>query len=163
MAEVFYVGVDVGTASVRAALVTREGLLKSTAQEPIGIWEPESDHYVQSSTEIWEKCCTVVKVGWFMASVCVIKIYIHPSTAAVWAQIHQHRLMCSFLLIFSMDVNSILAAKEKKAVSSLYMCFNYLKIPSKTYYLIFLPPLHCSLLIISAFSSLHQPSFVIFS
>uniref|UniRef100_A0A3Q2VYI4 FGGY carbohydrate kinase domain containing n=1 Tax=Haplochromis burtoni TaxID=8153 RepID=A0A3Q2VYI4_HAPBU len=61
MAEVFYVGVDVGTASVRAALVTREGLLKSTAQEPIGIWEPESDHYVQSSTEIWEKCCTVVK------------------------------------------------------------------------------------------------------
>uniref|UniRef100_A0A669BDJ9 FGGY carbohydrate kinase domain-containing protein n=3 Tax=Oreochromis niloticus TaxID=8128 RepID=A0A669BDJ9_ORENI len=61
MAEIFYVGVDVGTASVRAALVTREGLLKSTAQEPIGIWEPESDHYVQSSTEIWEKCCTVVK------------------------------------------------------------------------------------------------------
>ncbi len=62
MAEVFYVGVDVGTASVRAALVTRAGLLKSTAEEPISIWEPEADHYVQSSTEIWEKCCTVVQV-----------------------------------------------------------------------------------------------------
>lgn len=61
MAEVFYVGVDVGSASVRAALVTREGLIKSTAEEPISIWEPQSDHYVQSSTEIWEKCCTVVK------------------------------------------------------------------------------------------------------
>ncbi|KAK2822065.1 hypothetical protein Q5P01_022130 [Channa striata] len=62
MADVFYyVGVDVGTASVRAALVTREGLVKSTAEEPISIWEPQSDHYVQSSTEIWEKCCTVVK------------------------------------------------------------------------------------------------------
>uniref|UniRef100_A0A3Q1IDX6 FGGY carbohydrate kinase domain-containing protein n=1 Tax=Anabas testudineus TaxID=64144 RepID=A0A3Q1IDX6_ANATE len=61
MAEVYYVGVDVGTASVRAALVTREGLLKSTAEEPISIWEPQCDHYVQSSTEIWEKCCTVVK------------------------------------------------------------------------------------------------------
>ncbi|TKS80182.1 FGGY carbohydrate kinase domain-containing protein [Collichthys lucidus] len=61
MAEVYYVGVDVGTASVRAALVTRTGLLKSTAEEPISIWEPQSDHYVQSSTEIWEKCCTVVK------------------------------------------------------------------------------------------------------
>ncbi|KAI3375209.1 hypothetical protein L3Q82_021712 [Scortum barcoo] len=61
MAEVFYVGVDVGTASVRAALVTRAGLLRSTAEEPISIWEPRSDHYVQSSTEIWEKCCTVVK------------------------------------------------------------------------------------------------------
>uniref|UniRef100_A0A8C5H8B3 Carbohydrate kinase FGGY C-terminal domain-containing protein n=1 Tax=Gouania willdenowi TaxID=441366 RepID=A0A8C5H8B3_GOUWI len=61
MAELFYVGVDVGTASVRAALVTREGLLKSTAEEPISIWEPESDHYVQSSTQIWERCCTVLK------------------------------------------------------------------------------------------------------
>ncbi|XP_047197868.1 FGGY carbohydrate kinase domain-containing protein [Hippoglossus stenolepis] len=61
MAEVYYVGVDVGTASVRAALVTRDGVLKSTAKEPISIWEPQSDHYVQSSTEIWEKCCAVVK------------------------------------------------------------------------------------------------------
>ncbi|XP_068426403.1 FGGY carbohydrate kinase domain-containing protein [Clinocottus analis] len=61
MAEVYYVGVDVGTASVRAALVTRAGLVVSTAEETISIWEPQSDHYVQSSTEIWEKCCTVVK------------------------------------------------------------------------------------------------------
>ncbi|KAF7654297.1 hypothetical protein LDENG_00071400 [Lucifuga dentata] len=61
MAECYYVGVDVGTASVRAALVTREGLLKSSAEEPISIWEPQSDHYVQSSTEIWDKCCLVVK------------------------------------------------------------------------------------------------------
>ena len=62
MAEVYYVGVDVGTASVRAALVTRAGLLQSTAEEPISIWEPQADHYVQSSAEIWEKCCSVVKV-----------------------------------------------------------------------------------------------------
>ncbi|PWA17586.1 hypothetical protein CCH79_00011298 [Gambusia affinis] len=61
MAEVFYVGVDVGTASVRAALVTREGLLKTTAEEPITIWKPQPEHYVQSSTEIWQKCCSVVK------------------------------------------------------------------------------------------------------
>lgn len=61
MAEVFYVGVDVGTASVRAALVTRGGVIRTTAQEPISIWEPESDHYVQSSTDIWDKCCIVVK------------------------------------------------------------------------------------------------------
>ncbi|XP_044076828.1 FGGY carbohydrate kinase domain-containing protein isoform X1 [Siniperca chuatsi] len=61
MAEVYYVGVDVGTSSVRAALVTRAGLLKSTTEEPISVWEPQCDHYVQSSTEIWEKCCTVVK------------------------------------------------------------------------------------------------------
>lgn len=61
MAEVYYVGVDVGTASVRAALVTRDGLQKSTAEEPISIWKPQPEHYVQSSTEIWQKCCSVVK------------------------------------------------------------------------------------------------------
>lgn len=64
MAEVYYIGVDVGTASVRAALVTRGGLLESTAEEPISIREPQADHYVQSSAEIWQKCCTVVKVGY---------------------------------------------------------------------------------------------------
>lgn len=62
MAEQYYVGVDVGTASVRAALVTRLGQLRATAQEPISIWEPQPHHHVQSSSEIWEKCCTVVKV-----------------------------------------------------------------------------------------------------
>ncbi|KAM4728758.1 FGGY carbohydrate kinase domain-containing protein isoform 1-T2 [Anableps anableps] len=61
MAEVYYVGVDVGTASARAALVTRDGLLKTTAEEPITIWKPQPEHYVQSSTEIWQKCCSVVK------------------------------------------------------------------------------------------------------
>ncbi|KAK5859567.1 hypothetical protein PBY51_021118 [Eleginops maclovinus] len=61
MADVCYVGVDVGTASVRAALVTRAGRVKSTAEEPISIWEPLTDHYVQSSTEIWDKCCIAVK------------------------------------------------------------------------------------------------------
>ncbi|KAK0143678.1 FGGY carbohydrate kinase domain-containing protein [Merluccius polli] len=59
--EVYFVGVDVGTASVRAALVTRDGRLETTAQEPISIWEPQVDHYVQSSSQIWEKCCEVVK------------------------------------------------------------------------------------------------------
>ncbi|KAM3865572.1 FGGY carbohydrate kinase domain-containing protein [Diretmus argenteus] len=60
-AEWCYVGVDVGTGSVRAALVTKGGRVKCTAEEPISIWEPQADHYVQSSTEIWDKCCSVVK------------------------------------------------------------------------------------------------------
>ncbi|XP_056453704.1 FGGY carbohydrate kinase domain-containing protein isoform X1 [Gadus chalcogrammus] len=59
--EVYFVGVDVGTAGVRAALVTRDGRLETTCEEPISIWEPQVDHYVQSSTEIWEKCCELVK------------------------------------------------------------------------------------------------------
>uniref|UniRef100_A0A3Q2ZX33 FGGY carbohydrate kinase domain-containing protein n=1 Tax=Kryptolebias marmoratus TaxID=37003 RepID=A0A3Q2ZX33_KRYMA len=61
MEEVYYVGVDVGTGSVRAALVTRGGLLRTTVEEPISIWKPQSEHYVQSSFDIWQKCCSVVQ------------------------------------------------------------------------------------------------------
>uniref|UniRef100_A0A8C6LWZ2 FGGY carbohydrate kinase domain-containing protein n=1 Tax=Nothobranchius furzeri TaxID=105023 RepID=A0A8C6LWZ2_NOTFU len=57
----YYVGVDVGTGSARAALVTREGQIKTTTEEPLSIWRPKPEHYVQSSTEIWQRCCTAVK------------------------------------------------------------------------------------------------------
>ncbi|MGH0177967.1 UNVERIFIED_CONTAM: hypothetical protein FKN15_076555 [Acipenser sinensis] len=53
----YYVGIDVGTASVRAALVDQDGSVVLTAKEPIEIWEPHPDHYVQSSNDIWDKCC----------------------------------------------------------------------------------------------------------
>ncbi|MGH0127164.1 UNVERIFIED_CONTAM: hypothetical protein FKN15_071573 [Acipenser sinensis] len=53
----YYVGIDVGTASVRAALVDQDSSVVLTAKEPIEIWEPHPDHYVQSSSDIWDKCC----------------------------------------------------------------------------------------------------------
>ncbi|XP_063076433.1 FGGY carbohydrate kinase domain-containing protein isoform X1 [Engraulis encrasicolus] len=59
--ERYYIGVDVGTGSVRAALVTCDGQVKSMAEEPIRIWLPHQDHYVQSSSDIWAKCCSTVK------------------------------------------------------------------------------------------------------
>lgn len=61
--EQYYLGVDVGTASVRVALVTRTGLVKATAEGPIRIWEPSPGHYVQSSDDIWEQCCCTIRVG----------------------------------------------------------------------------------------------------
>ncbi|XP_040216758.1 FGGY carbohydrate kinase domain-containing protein isoform X2 [Rana temporaria] len=57
----FYVGVDVGTASVRAALVNQAGTVVDQAEEPLEIWEPQSDHYEQSSADIWKACCAVTK------------------------------------------------------------------------------------------------------
>lgn len=57
-----YVGVDVGSGSVRAALVTRDGRVKATAEEEITVWTPQPDHYEQSSADIWRKCCNTVKV-----------------------------------------------------------------------------------------------------
>ncbi|XP_068095494.1 FGGY carbohydrate kinase domain-containing protein isoform X2 [Hyperolius riggenbachi] len=57
----FYVGIDVGTASVRAALVNQAGTVVDQAEEPLEIWEPRPDHYEQSSNNIWKACCAVVQ------------------------------------------------------------------------------------------------------
>ncbi|XP_066049012.1 FGGY carbohydrate kinase domain-containing protein isoform X2 [Chamaea fasciata] len=57
----YYVGVDVGSASVRAALVDGFGTLVAHAERPIQVWEPRPDHYEQSSADIWAACCSVTK------------------------------------------------------------------------------------------------------
>ncbi len=58
----YYIGVDVGTGSVRAALVTQTGHIVSSARHNIQIWEPDQDMYEQSSEDIWLACCTVIRV-----------------------------------------------------------------------------------------------------
>ncbi|XP_063263057.1 FGGY carbohydrate kinase domain-containing protein isoform X2 [Prinia subflava] len=57
----YYVGVDVGSASVRAALVDGAGAVVAHAERPIQVWEPRPDHYEQSSADIWAACCSVTK------------------------------------------------------------------------------------------------------
>jgi hypothetical protein len=58
----YYVGIDVGTGSVRAALVDQRGLLLAFAEQPIKKWEPQFNHHEQSSEDIWAACCLVTKV-----------------------------------------------------------------------------------------------------
>ncbi|XP_073090111.1 FGGY carbohydrate kinase domain-containing protein isoform X4 [Manis javanica] len=57
----YYVGVDVGTGSVRAALVDQRGVLLAFADQPINKWEPQFNHHEQSSEDIWAACCVVTK------------------------------------------------------------------------------------------------------
>ncbi|XP_035882075.1 FGGY carbohydrate kinase domain-containing protein isoform X5 [Phyllostomus discolor] len=57
----YYVGVDVGTGSVRAALVDQRGILLAFADQPINKWEPQFNHHEQSSEDIWAACCVVTK------------------------------------------------------------------------------------------------------
>ena len=64
MSEHYYIGVDVGTSSVRAALVTDKGQVMSTATQHLRILEPEPDCFEQSSENIWDGCCKVIEV-WF--------------------------------------------------------------------------------------------------
>ncbi|XP_034271089.1 FGGY carbohydrate kinase domain-containing protein isoform X2 [Pantherophis guttatus] len=57
----YYVGIDVGTSSVRAALVDQFGTVVAYADHPIQIWAPQPDYYEQSSDDIWAACCIVTK------------------------------------------------------------------------------------------------------
>ena len=50
----YYIGVDVGTGSVRAGLLTEAGHIIATSVQPITIKNPLPGHYEQSAMEIWE-------------------------------------------------------------------------------------------------------------
>ena len=59
--ESYYIGVDVGTGSVRACLVNGEGAILKSAEQAIGREELKKDHITQSSREIWGAVCLCVK------------------------------------------------------------------------------------------------------
>lgn len=63
MSERLYLGVDVGTASVRAALFDREGRRRGMGVHPIRIWEPEQDFAEQSSDDIWDSICKAIAMA----------------------------------------------------------------------------------------------------
>lgn len=61
--EPYFVGVDVGTGSARAALVASDGRVLEQAVQEIKTWTPEPHYYEQSSEDIWGAICHVVKVS----------------------------------------------------------------------------------------------------
>jgi len=60
--NMYFVGVDVGTGSVRAALVDGKGRILKKSTNAIQTWNPEENFYQQSSEDIWCSCCKVVRV-----------------------------------------------------------------------------------------------------
>uniref|UniRef100_A0A8W7P4D7 FGGY carbohydrate kinase domain-containing protein n=1 Tax=Anopheles coluzzii TaxID=1518534 RepID=A0A8W7P4D7_ANOCL len=59
---VYLIGVDVGTGSARAALVTGKGEVLQTCVKPIQTWNTQPNYYEQSSDDIWSAVCECVKV-----------------------------------------------------------------------------------------------------
>ncbi|XP_017890173.1 FGGY carbohydrate kinase domain-containing protein [Ceratina calcarata] len=57
----YFVGVDVGTGSARAALVSSTGKIIKMATCPLEIFHPAPNFYEQSSENIWSAVCHVVK------------------------------------------------------------------------------------------------------
>jgi FGGY-family pentulose kinase len=61
MVERLYLGVDVGTGSVRAALFDGRGAMRGTATHPIRTERPQEDFVEQSSDDIWAACGAAVR------------------------------------------------------------------------------------------------------
>ncbi len=61
MSERWFLGIDVGTASVRAGLFDAAGRMAGLGTRPIQIWRPQPDFVEQSSEDIWQACCESVK------------------------------------------------------------------------------------------------------
>lgn len=55
------IGVDVGTGSARAALVTSLGQVLKSCVKPTQTWNPQPNHYEQSSENIWSAVCECVR------------------------------------------------------------------------------------------------------
>jgi ribulose kinase len=60
--ESYYIGIDVGTGSARAALVSSSGHLVASHTRDIRTWRDKHDHriYEQSTTDIWGAICATV-------------------------------------------------------------------------------------------------------
>jgi FGGY-family pentulose kinase len=56
-----YLGIDVGTASARAALFDAAGTMHGAATHPLRTLRPQEDFVEQSSDDIWSACCAAVR------------------------------------------------------------------------------------------------------
>lgn len=60
--KIYFIGVDVGSGSVRAALIDRSGHVVKTAVKDLQTWKPKDEFYEQSSNDVWKCCIYVIKV-----------------------------------------------------------------------------------------------------
>ena len=63
MTNAYYIGIDVGTGSARAALVKHDGTLVASSTQETKTWRDPKDHRIfeQSTTDIWTGICKTVK------------------------------------------------------------------------------------------------------
>lgn len=74
MSERLYLGVDVGTASVRAALFDARGTMRGSGTHAIRIGRPQEDLVEQSSDDIWAACGAAVRGALAQASAAAAQV-----------------------------------------------------------------------------------------
>ena len=57
------IGVDVGTANVRAGIFDSRGALLATGRSPITVWHEAGDIVEQSSSDVWDACVRAVRTA----------------------------------------------------------------------------------------------------
>lgn len=59
----YYIGVDIGTGSARAALVKQDGALIASSAQDTPTWRDDGDHRIfeQSTTATWAAICNAIK------------------------------------------------------------------------------------------------------
>jgi ribulose kinase len=59
----YYLGIDVGTGSARAALVKADGIVVASASQDTKTWRDPTDHRIfeQSTTDVWKSVCGAVR------------------------------------------------------------------------------------------------------
>jgi FGGY-family pentulose kinase len=70
----YFIGVDIGTGSVRAAVFSATGERMSLSIFPIEIYRPKENFVEQSSEDIWEKTCKAVKQAVEIAKVPIASV-----------------------------------------------------------------------------------------
>jgi len=63
MSERFYLGIDVGTGSARAAVFDERGVRVGMGTHAIQHWQPQADFHEQSSDDIWKACGNAVRIA----------------------------------------------------------------------------------------------------
>jgi FGGY-family pentulose kinase len=61
MTERIFLGIDVGTGSVRVGAFDRQGHLRGKAEHPIKVWRPKHEFVEQSSEDIWKATCKAMR------------------------------------------------------------------------------------------------------
>lgn len=61
--DAYYIGIDVGTGSARAALVKQDGTLVASSTQDTTTWRDDKDHRIfeQSTTDIWHAISKTVR------------------------------------------------------------------------------------------------------
>ncbi len=62
-ADRLYLGIDVGTASARAALFDRSGTRRGIGSAPFPVYKPAPDFVQQSSAAIWQSVCDATRLA----------------------------------------------------------------------------------------------------